>query len=440
VKRGALGRALTTALCACACAGVGVVTSTAFGQAIPGQPPQQPGRPDQPPGQPPSQPRGNGIGGIGLSIKLGGKKKPPPLPPGPPLEMRDADVADHLPDQVIFVISGQATNAARIAKTAKVTIIEVVYLDESDLTMVVAQLGAGDTPALAEARLEKISGVSWAQPNYQFQLLGSSLPKRFALHAIPEKQPSVSGRIVMIDAPVDMGHDNLKGAALTQSYFGVSQAPAVHGTVVAALLAGTGAFPGTAKGAKVTSLAAFGPSAAGASLSRTSYLARAMNEASRLRPDVLNLSFGGPFDRLLGVMLDTVHKNGVCVSAAAGNGGPTGKILFPATHPASLAVTAVDEKLRGYAYASQGARVDVAGVGVSLNAAVPGGRRAVSGTSFATAVVSGALLRMPACNGARSPASMKAQVAAYALDLGAKGRDPVFGAGLFRLSAGKAKK
>jgi NAD(P)H-dependent flavin oxidoreductase YrpB (nitropropane dioxygenase family) len=81
--------------------------------------------------------------------------------------------------------------------------------------------------------------------------------------------------------------------------------------------------------------------------------------------------------------------------------------------------------------------VDISGVGVGLNAAVPGGRRAVSGTSFATAVISGALLRMPACNGGRNPDAMKGQVAAFAQDLGAPGRDPVFGAGLFKLSAGK---
>ena len=69
----------------------------------------------------------------------------------------------------------------------------------------------------------------------------------------------------------------------------------------------------------------------------------------------------------------------------------------------------------------------------------PGGRRAVSGTSFATAVISGALLRMPACNGGRDPGAMKAQVAGLAQDLGVPGRDAVFGAGLFRLSAGEGK-
>ena len=406
------------------------IATVAVAQAIPGQGPQQP-RQELPRGG------GGGFGGIGIGISLG--KKKPKLPLAPTLEMRDVDIPDYLPDQIIFVIAGQVSSVETIIRAAKVSLIEATYLSEAGVTMVVAQLLPGDSVPAALARVGKIKSIGWAQPNYQFQLLGSKLPKRFAMHAIPEKQPRVSGNIVMIDAPVDVAHDNLKGAAVTQSFFGTVQRPALHGTAVAALLVGTGDYPGTAQGAKLTSLAAFGPAADGASLSRTSYLAKAMNEASRLRPDVLNLSFGGPVDRLLGVMLDTIHKNGVCVSAAAGNGGPAGRVLFPATHSASLAVTAVDENLRGYAYASQGQRVDVSGVGVGLNAAAPGGRRAVSGTSFATAVISGALLRMPACNGGRDPGAMKAQVAGLAQDLGVPGRDAVFGAGLFRLSAAKVK-
>ena len=406
------------------------LTSVAVAQAIPGQgqqPPRPPPNPDTPRGG------GGGLGGIGLSISLG--KKKPGLVPLPPIQMRDAQIPDDVPDQVIFVTTGPVAGVDKIARAARVSVIESTLLDEASVTMHVGQLSPGDGVAVAISRLEKAKGVGWAQANHQFQLLAGKLPKRFALHAISPKQPNVSGKLVMIDAPVDVGHDNLKGASLSQQFFGVAQAPAMHGTVVAALLVGTGAYPGTAQGARLTSLAAFGPAAAGASLSRTSYLAKAMNEASRLRPDVLNLSFGGPEDRLLALMLDTIRKNGVCVAAAAGNGGPKGRVLFPATHPASLAVTAVDENLRGYAYASQGPRVDVSGVGVGLNAAVPGGRRAVSGTSFATAVLSGALLRMPACNGGRNPAGMKAEVAAFAQDLGVPGRDAVFGAGLFRLSA-----
>ena len=393
------------------------LASAAVGQAIPNQ-------------QRPNRTNSSGVG-FGLSINLGGKKKPKT----PPLEMRDAVIEEYVSGEVIFVIDGQGANAEAITRKANLSLIESVWLDESNVTMVVAALGPGDTVPEAIARLEKQKGIAFTQPNYQFQLLGKSRPKRFDLHVIPEKQPSVSGSIVMIDAAVDTGHANLSGASVTQQFFGTDKTPAVHGTAIAALLVGTGNYPGTAQGAKLTSLAAFGGSATDTVLSRTSFLAKAVNEASRLRPDVLNLSFGGPQDKLLGITLDTIRKNGVCVSAAAGNGGPGGKVLFPASHPSSLAVTAVDEKLKRYAYASQGARIDVAGVGVGLNAAAPGGRRGVSGTSFATAVISGALLRMPACNGGRNPAAMKEQVAARAQDLGVKGHDAVFGDGLFRLSA-----
>jgi Subtilase family len=393
------------------------LASAAVGQAIPNQ-------------QRPNRTNSSGVG-FGLSINLGGKKKPKT----PPLEMRDAVIDEYVAGEVIFVIDGQGANAEAIARKANLAVIESAWLDESNVTMVVAALSPSETVSVAIARLERQKGVAFAQPNYQFQLLGKSRPKRFDLHVIPEKQTSITGSIVMIDAAVDTAHANLAGASVTQQFFGTDKTAAVHGTAIAALLVGTGSYPGTAQGAKLTSLAAFGGSATDTVLSRTSYLAKAVNEASRLRPDVLNLSFGGPQDRLLGITLDTIRKNGVCVSAAAGNGGPSGKVLFPASHPSSLAVTAVDEKLKGYAYASQGARIDVAGVGVGLNAAAPGGRRAVSGTSFATAVISGALLRMPACNGGRNPAAMKEQVAARAQDLGAKGHDTVFGNGLFRLSA-----
>lgn len=418
--------------------------SIVVAQAIPGYPHGSPPTPNQDPpnrdSPPADRPKSRiGLNGLSISIQLGAKKALPP--PQPAYEMRDSVIADFISDQVIFVLQGNATDAARVARLAGVTIIETTWLDQAGVTMVVAQLAPGDTPLASKARLERIAGVSWAQPNYQFQLLGrAALPRRFALHKIPEAQPRVSGKIVMIDAPVDLTHENLAGANITQAMFGVVNSPALHGTAVAALLVGTGTYPGFSQGAQLTSLAAFGTSISGASLSRTSYLARAMNEAARLRPDVLNLSFGGPEDRLLGLVLDAINKNGVCVSAAAGNGGPNGRVLFPATHPFSLAVTAVDERLDPYAFASQGDRVDIAGVGVGLSAAVPGGRRAVSGTSFATAVISGALLRMPACSGARTPNIMKEQVASFAQDLGAPGRDAIFGAGLFRLTPARPRR
>ena len=94
------------------------LASVAVAQAIPGQGPQQP-----PPPPNPDTPRGGssgggGIGGIGLSISLG-KKKPSPVPL-PTIQMRDAQIPDDVPDQVIFVTTGPVTGVDKIARAARV--------------------------------------------------------------------------------------------------------------------------------------------------------------------------------------------------------------------------------------------------------------------------------------------------------------------------------
>ena len=269
------------------------------------------------------------------------------------------------------------------------------------------------------------------------RLLGRSrpLPKRFVLEGLAtDPSARVSGLIAMIDTPVAAGHETFKAANFGEQVLGASAKPGAHGTAVASILVGGGETPGSALGARLISLAAFSAGANDLALSQTRYLAKAFEAAIRLKPDVLNLSFGGSDDRLLSVLLDTLESEGVCVVAAAGNGAAKAAVPFPATHHASLAVTAVDEALRPYAYATQGARIDVAGVGVDIIAAVPGGYRRVSGTSFASAFVAGALLHMPQCRLNHQPAAMRAAARVAAQDLGAPGPDPVFGAGLFRVA------
>lgn len=374
--------------------------------------------------------RSSGIGGIGIGLNFSFGS---PKTKAEPVEMRDADIAYRLEDQLIFVMDGTSADAARIARQARVTVIEFYPLEALGKAMVVAGLTPGETVDAAMARVQAIDGVAWAQPNFQFQPLGS-IPKRMALMGITRPaQMRVSGTIAMIDTPVELANPALRSAAITQSIFGTSAAPAMHGTAIASLLVGGGEVNGAAQGARLVSLAAFDPTTPASAISQTRYIAKAMDAAWKLRPDVLNLSFGGREDRLLGELLGKIEQRGICIAAAAGNGGPNSAVLFPARHPAVLAVTAADVKLRGYSFAARGPEIDVTGVGVGLLANVPGGYRQVSGTSFATAIISGALLRMPQCAGQHDPAAMRRLVASQAQDLGTPGPDPVFGAGLFRL-------
>lgn len=389
-------------------------------------------------GEPQSPHSPGGGGGIGFGITLDLGRKTPKPPPAPIWEMADADIPDRVPRQLIVLFSGPADNAAATARAARVTLIEEARLESIGVVMAVVSLSPGDSPEAASARLAKLRGVEAVQPNYQFQSLGGKLPRRFSLVGITKpEQLRASGVVAMIDTPIDTASLELRGAAISQTVFGTSAAPAAHGTAIASLIVGTGAVQGMAQGARLISLAAFDPDAAATGISQTRYIARAMDAAWRLRPDVLNLSFGGREDPLLSRVISALDRRGVCMAGAVGNGGPASPVLFPARHPAVLAVTAVDERLRIYPHAAQGPQVAISGVGVGLLAAVPGGYRQVSGTSFATASVSALLLRMPACAAAHDPAAMRRQVIAQAQDLGQPGPDPVFGAGLLRLSAAK---
>ena len=387
------------------------------------------------PQAPPSGPSGGGGGGIGigLSFSLGGHKPKPP--PAPIWDLADAVIPDQVSGQLAVVLSGSAEDAARIARTAKVALIDYTLLEAIGKGMAVIALSPGDTAEAATGRLTRQRGVEAVQPNFLFQSLGRTLPRRFSLVGFSRPdQLRASGMLAMIDTPVDLASAELRGASISQTIYGSSAAPAAHGTAIASLIVGTGEIQGMAPGVRLVSLAAFDPDAAASGISQTRYIAKAMDAAWKLRPDVLNLSFGGREDPLLFQLLTALDRRGVCMAGAVGNGGPQSAVLFPARHPAVLAVTAVDERLRIYPRAAQGQQVAVTGIGVGLLAAVPGGYRQVSGTSFATAAVSGALMHMAECTVRHNPAAMRAVVAAQAQDLGTKGRDPVFGAGLMRVN------
>lgn len=399
---------------------------------------QGPYRPPSPDTPPPDSGRTSGgstpfIPSISLSFTI----KPPKEKPKP-AEAWESPREDQTSDTAILLLRAGPDDPQALAGRAGVVPVEVVPLESIGLTMVVGKLGPGDTVAAVIARSNTLPGVVWAQANHVYQGMGraQSLPKGYELQGLTADVMATpaTGIIAMIDTAVDLGHEALAGAAIQQQLFAAPMTPGVHGTAVADLIVGRGQIPGSGQGARLVSLAAFqqsGPD--GPALSQTRYIAKALDGAARLRPNVLNLSFGGPSDRLLDAMVDAIAAKGVCMVAAAGNGGKSGRPPFPATHPAVLGVTAVDERLRIYSHATPGPQVDVAAIGVDLTAAAPGGYRRMSGSSFAAATVSGALLRTPACGRSRNPVALQAAVAAAARDLGAPGRDEVFGAGLFRL-------
>ncbi len=381
-------------------------------------------------------------------------KVQPPKEPSPkipntntdnsPIEMIDADIPKYVSRQILYFSKASRAELQLIAHTNNIGILDIVTLDQIGISMVLGIIETNDNIQNVIRRIKTQEDVIWSQPNHYFQLLnqGSNRPKSasttsrekgLSLHGIISSSSQKNGTILMIDSAVDTNHISLKNTDITQSLYGSKGMPDAHGTAIAELLIGEGDYGGVAAGSKLISLAAFEPTQKNIWLSQTFHLARALNEAVRLRPNVINLSFGSNYDDLiLSMLLNKMEEKGICIVSAAGNGNG-GKVLFPARHKNTLAITAVDGRKRIYKYASKGPEVDIAAWGVDMNAAVPNGRRTVSGTSFATAIVSGSLMQLDACNENRKPSNMRKIVTQYAQDLGDTGRDTIFGYGLFRL-------
>ncbi|MXP48352.1 S8 family serine peptidase [Altererythrobacter luteolus] len=371
---------------------------------------------------------------------------PSPAPKENPLTMRNADLPIYQHHELLLFGPGSERAAERLAEANGFDVISVTRIDLLGLSLAHVRLGGGDTVARALERMAKNKGAAWAQPNYIYQLLGNSREQGLAMHGLNspgrylgrDLPPANGVTIAMIDSPVDVAHPDLANANIIQKGALATGAPSPHGTAIAELLVGSGAFPGAAKGAKLVSVPAF-ISAAHAdmqspAISTTAALVAAFASAADANPDVMNLSFGtqASDDEAIRRMIGRLQAQGVCIAAAAGNGGKQGAVMFPANLESTIAVAAVDAAGAAYQHGSRGREIDVSAWGVDISAAVPGGRRLVSGTSFAAPLVAGAMARMSVCAESRHPAAVRIAMSRDAIDLGEDGPDEIFGAGMLR--------
>jgi subtilisin family serine protease len=156
------------------------------------------------------------------------------------------------------------------------------------------------------------------------------------------------------------------------------------------------------------------------------------------RPQVINLSLGSRWNdaTVAGLAREAVRR-GIVVVAAAGNGGATGPPIYPAALEEVIAVTAVDARDELFDGATRGVYVDLAAPGVEVLTTRPGNDyRAATGTSFASPYVAGTLALLCARRPGSTPAQLQSLLEHTVEDLGAKGKDPLFGSG--RLDACRA--
>ena len=138
-----------------------------------------------------------------------------------------------------------------------------------------------------------------------------------------------------------------------------------------------------------------------------------------------------PADPLLARALAALHQKGTILIAAVGNAGPKSPPLYPAADPNVIAVTATDADDQLFALSNRGAYIAVAAPGADILVLAPDGAYQLSsGTSFAAAYVTGIAALMLERKPGLDPDTLKKALQNSAKDLGPKGRDDQFGAGL----------
>jgi hypothetical protein len=215
-------------------------------------------------------------------------------------------------------------------------------------------------------------------------------------------------RIGLVDSGVGAGVP----VAAQRSFVGERSVAAAHGTAIAGLLSTA------APGARIYAADIYAGAPTGGA---SSALARALSWLAEENIRVINVSLVGPRNRVIEAVISNLVSRGFLIVAAVGNDGPAAAPLFPAAYADVVGVTGVDARERVLVEAGRGPHVDFAARGVHGRA---------RGTSYAAPIVAARLATL--LNGADSGAARRgvAELARRARDLGARGRDDVYGYGL----------
>lgn len=246
-----------------------------------------------------------------------------------------------------------------------------------------------------------------------------------------------SGRdviVAVIDSGVDASHPVLVGSVLPGADFSTSNSQSTsdgrfdddgHGTGMASLIVGHDRISGVAPAAKILPVRVAG------NAMRTNFAAGiqwAVDHGAR----VINISAGAPLaDPREKQAIDDAIRHDVVVVAAVGNAPQASSVQYPARYAGVLAVGATSRN---------GARSSVSTIGPEIAISAPGerisaarlhhGYAIATGTSDATAIVSGVVALVRSRFPSMNANDVIRRLTATAIDAGPPGRDSQFGFGI----------
>lgn len=299
--------------------------------------------------------------------------------------------------------------AEELAQRHKLKLLNGWAMPALGLDCYVLEAPEGEPTERISALLARDPRVEWAQPMGVFHGLDGAdplypvQPSARAWH-LKELHHSATGRnvtVAVIDSGIDERHPDLQGQVLQAENFvdGSPYAGEAHGTAVGAIIAarsGNGGILGVAPDARLLALRACWQSAGQAAACSSFTLAKALNFAILRQPKVINLSLGGPPDRLLERLLDVALARGISIVGAL---DPQGQATFPASHPGVLAVGLQGGgAVPGALYAP----------GRDIPTAAPDGRwNFVTGSSYAAAHVTGMVALLNELQPSATPAQIR---------------------------------
>jgi len=295
--------------------------------------------------------------------------------------------------------------------------------------------------------------IGVAQPNYIYRLqqdahaplalppLPRGDPSQYVVSKLrlPEVHKIATGAnllVAMIDSQVDSAHPDLSGSFAGQfDAVGNRDKPDEHGTEMTGAIVAHRKLLGIAPRARILAIHSFSPetasTASNAAQTTTEHILAGIEWAIAKGARIINMSFAGPYDPMLSLALKKAHEKGIVLVAAAGNAGPQSPPLYPAADENVIAVTAVDENDKLLPQANQGPHIALSAPGVNVLETAPNASYGfTTGTSVATAHVSGVAALIIERDPAIDVATLEELLYSTARDLGPKGRDSQFGYGL----------
>jgi hypothetical protein len=341
---------------------------------------------------------------------------------------KDANGATVVRGEILALSPSDASLA--IAKGLKFEILRQDTLESLGLTVAVLRIPDDMSATEALTALRQADARGAYDYNHIYDPSGAR-DSNSAPTSITSSVDVVSLKIGMIDAGIDRRHRAFDGATIVAKNLAGdgNGVPTAHGTEVASLLIGKDDdFRGALDGATLYAADVYGGNAAGGAVDD---IARALAWQSANGVPVVNISLAGPPNAILQAAVAAFVKRGHVLVAAVGNDGPASAVAYPAAYPGVVAVTSVDRDHKIQLDANRGPSVAFAALGVDVHVAGPkNGYATVTGTSFASPIVTARFALLVQRPDAAEVARAWSTLEHATVRLGAGVRDPEFGYGL----------